>query len=179
MLQKKALKATVYEDTLSGRFWTGVANPCEDCEFPINLHGVDMQNFSRFFLGLLERQPRQLMIRDGILIKGEWCLHRTLKSDWCIMGNEEDCSWILAENERLHGNRASMSCFIEPAYGLVTENDHWPAQVTQGHVQLILRSTQWAKAGSRVARHYPSNVRSTPYMHVNYLFSGAVRLFAS
>ena len=47
-LRKKALRAAQYEDTLSGNFWARVANPCENCEFLIELHGGDLQKFCRF-----------------------------------------------------------------------------------------------------------------------------------
>ncbi|KAJ5800343.1 uncharacterized protein N7518_002411 [Penicillium psychrosexuale] len=47
-LAKKALRASQYENTLSGRFRNAVTNPCKNCQFLVELHGGDLQNFCRF-----------------------------------------------------------------------------------------------------------------------------------
>lgn len=125
----------------SPRFWTGVANACEDCEFLVNLHGGDIQNFSRFsgcdVLPTMKEKPlcggHSISIEAlGIMrvyvnfVKKEllpWYgqfkdSNSETRFDLMACGvfsnyaqirlMYEDCSWVLAENKRLHGNQASL-----------------------------------------------------------------------
>ena len=47
-LSRAALRAPLYEDNLSGRFWRSIKNPCQNCRLLIDLHGGLVENFNCF-----------------------------------------------------------------------------------------------------------------------------------